>query len=138
MIKITFLGCTDQLSVTFFYFLGRCCIPKRYVFVLLGFLGFFNIFATRVCLSVSMVAMVNSSIVTHINNIQVVSECPDLIHRNESVTDETKVSFLNFFKKIFNNAEITEIIHSLNIYVHKLRINGNFNFETLLNPYLPY
>ena len=48
----------------------------RYVLCLLAFLGFFNLYALRVNLSVAMVAMVNHSAVEHGESNNSVSECP--------------------------------------------------------------
>jgi len=39
------------------------CLPTRHVFALMGFLGFANVYAMRVNLSVAIVAMVNSSVI---------------------------------------------------------------------------
>lgn len=78
-------------------------MPKRYVFVLLGFFGFLNIFATRVCLGVTMVAMVNSSMITNLHDREVVSDCFDVAHWNESEVVDTKVSLKKkffFLKKL--------------------------------------
>ena len=60
----------------------------------MAFLGFVNVYALRVNLSVALVAMVNSS-ATHGENKTVDSDCPgenSTVHKNE-----TQVKCLNAF-----------------------------------------
>ena len=49
------------------------CMWSRNVVALMGFLGFANVYAMRVNLSVAMVAMVNNNIT---NNINITQSCP--------------------------------------------------------------
>ncbi|GBM03518.1 Sialin [Araneus ventricosus] len=56
-------------------------IPARYVLTILGFLGFCNVYALRVNLSVALVAMVNQT-----NNKSAPEECSGPSHSNTSDT----------------------------------------------------
>lgn len=58
----------------FLYHIG--CWGTRYTLVLLGFLGFANVYAMRVNLSVAIVAMVNHTAIPHINQTDV-DICPE-------------------------------------------------------------
>lgn len=49
-----------------------CCIPERFVMVLMAHFGFFVVYALRVNLSVALVAMVNSTY----SNVHIDPECP--------------------------------------------------------------
>ncbi|KAG8180929.1 hypothetical protein JTE90_013935 [Oedothorax gibbosus] len=60
----------------------RCYFPKRYIVVILGFLGMFNTYAMRVNLSVAMVAMVNTT--SDSNKSRVSDECPAPSNANET------------------------------------------------------
>ncbi|XP_042898023.1 sialin [Parasteatoda tepidariorum] len=59
-------------------------IPRRYILVLLGSLGIFNVFAMRTNLSVAIVAMVNQTTNAHLPSLNAsfnqVAECPNFIH----------------------------------------------------------
>ena len=54
---------------------GRWRMPARYVFVLMGFLGFNMLYALRVNLSVAMVTMVNASAIDTGNHTTTSSQC---------------------------------------------------------------
>lgn len=66
------------------------CWGTRHTLVLLGFLGFANVYAMRVNLSVTIVAMVNHTAIPHINqtSVDICPEPPGTAH--DSVV---KVSF---------------------------------------------
>lgn len=51
------------------------CMKTRYILGILGFLGFANVYAMRVNLSVAIVAMVNNSAIPQVN-VSVVDVCP--------------------------------------------------------------
>ncbi|GFY65931.1 hypothetical protein TNIN_189051 [Trichonephila inaurata madagascariensis] len=53
--------------------------PARYVFALLGFLGFFNVYAMRVNLNVAIIAMVKESNHSSGTNSQEVMACEELL-----------------------------------------------------------
>ncbi|XP_015917008.1 putative inorganic phosphate cotransporter isoform X2 [Parasteatoda tepidariorum] len=55
-----------------------CYFPRRYVLVILGFIGMFNVYAMRVNLSVAMVAMVNQTTDKN-SSIHQITECPNLL-----------------------------------------------------------
>ncbi|GFY72486.1 sialin, partial [Trichonephila inaurata madagascariensis] len=62
--------------------------PTRYVFALLGFFGFFNVYAMRVNLNVAIIAMVKESNHSSGTNSQEVMACQELLqevpHGNSS------------------------------------------------------
>ncbi len=61
------------------------CFGARHVFTLLGFLGFINIYAMRVILSVAIVAMVKSKPTGgNGTNYEVNNTCPVPIKQNSS------------------------------------------------------
>jgi len=64
------------LTTTFVWWLQIGCWGTRYTLVLLGFLGFANVYAMRVNLSVAIVAMVNHTAIPHINQTDV-DICPE-------------------------------------------------------------
>ncbi|XP_015918821.1 putative inorganic phosphate cotransporter isoform X2 [Parasteatoda tepidariorum] len=64
----------------------RYYFPRRYVLVLLGFLGMFSIYAMRVNISMTIVAMVNQTAVAFPNNSHSeTKECLNLDYDNELV-----------------------------------------------------
>ncbi|GIY75448.1 hypothetical protein CEXT_252182 [Caerostris extrusa] len=67
-----------------------CCIgiPKRWLLVVLGFFGFFNVYAMRVNLSVAMVAMVQKPVHTDDNGSSSVA-CVELL---KQYSDDTNTS----------------------------------------------
>ena len=52
-----------------------CVIPKRYIIAILAMLGFCNVYALRVNLSVALVAMVSNTTVIKDGKKILVSEC---------------------------------------------------------------
>ncbi|GFR09933.1 hypothetical protein TNCT_445971, partial [Trichonephila clavata] len=76
-------------------------VPKRVIFVILGFFGIFNVYALRVNLSVAMVAMVNNTEAESRNTSYAEDSCPDL--RNEgneiTVSKQTKGEQFNWDAK---------------------------------------
>ncbi|GFT69678.1 hypothetical protein NPIL_57341 [Nephila pilipes] len=52
--------------------------PTRYVFALLGFLGFFNVYAMRVNLNVAIIAMVKQNYSGETNSQQIMA-CEELL-----------------------------------------------------------
>ncbi|GFT30292.1 hypothetical protein NPIL_677321, partial [Nephila pilipes] len=61
-------------------------VPKRVIFVILGFFGIFNVYALRVNLSVAMVAMVNTTAAEYRNTSYSEDECPNLMNEANEVT----------------------------------------------------
>ena len=59
----------------------------RHVFALLSFLGFANVYAMRVNLSVAIVAMVNQTAISHNRSSDNSSSCPVLGNSTQEVTD---------------------------------------------------
>lgn len=53
----------------------KIAIPARYILIFMGFLGFCNVYALRVNLSVALVSMVNNSD-SDLNNKTISEECP--------------------------------------------------------------
>ncbi|XP_022239379.1 putative inorganic phosphate cotransporter [Limulus polyphemus] len=70
--------------------------PTRYVLTLMGFWGFFNLYALRVTLNVAIVAMVNSSKVE--KNVTMIDECP--LPNNENSTSSAKEGVFQWDEKI--------------------------------------
>ncbi|GFR26658.1 hypothetical protein TNCT_299261 [Trichonephila clavata] len=64
----------------------RYYVPKRVIFVILGFFGMFNVHALRVNLSVAIVAMVNNTGTESGNASYVEDSCPDLRNADNGVT----------------------------------------------------
>jgi len=62
-------------------------ILKRHVFALLGFLGFANVYAMRVNLSVAMVAMVNTTAITNTSIVDNSTTCPVVGNTTNTQTD---------------------------------------------------
>nr|XP_042898022.1 sialin-like [Parasteatoda tepidariorum] len=75
-------------------------MPRRYILVLLGSLGIFNVFAMRTNLSVAIVAMVNQTTNAPLPSLNAsfnqVAECPNLVQ------DEPKKSSMIFTGEQFN------------------------------------
>ena len=65
--------CKLLLIVAFIYF-SVPCWGARHTFVFLAFLGFANVYAMRVNLSVAIVAMVNHTAIDHLHNSSNLSE----------------------------------------------------------------
>jgi len=63
------------------------CWGARHTLVLLGFLGFANVYAMRVNLSVTIVAMVNHTAIPHVNQTDV-DICPEPTDRPTSVAKD--------------------------------------------------
>ena len=69
-----------------FLILGDGKFPKkRHILGFLGFLGFANVYAMRVNLSVSIVAMVNSSAILNNTNYNLTDSCPVYAPTNSSI-----------------------------------------------------
>ncbi|XP_055943016.1 sialin-like [Argiope bruennichi] len=82
-------------------------IPKRCIFTALSFFGIFIIYATRVNMSVAIVAMVNSTIESPLNGSEAVAGCPSLWH------NETQDNDKDFKGAKYNwNSEIQGIVLS--------------------------
>lgn len=69
------------------------CLKARHILGILGFLGFANVYAMRVNLSVAIVAMVNST-VTPVTNASSFDHCPVL---NDTNSTEPAVSICNTY-----------------------------------------
>ena len=71
----------------------------RHVFSLLGFLGFLNVYAMRVNLSVAIVAMVNSTSSSHFTNSTNVTDgtCPAPIRPANSTSDNNGEGILSLW-----------------------------------------
>jgi len=74
-----------------------CCIPERFVMVIMAHFGFFVVYALRVNLSVALVAMVNSTYV----NVHMDPECT-----SGNVTVAANVSRLQVKKRTQKVGEI--------------------------------
>ncbi|GIY87850.1 hypothetical protein CDAR_537611 [Caerostris darwini] len=57
----------------------KTLIPARFVFVLLGFFGFFNVYAMRVNLSVAIIAMVKATNTSNTTDSNAAIACPELL-----------------------------------------------------------
>ncbi|CAL1281277.1 unnamed protein product [Larinioides sclopetarius] len=74
-----------------------CQLPKRFIVVILGFLGMFNVYAMRMNLSVAIVAMVNTNSSLPENNTLLYTECPAEDRREEAITEsESKAPRYNW------------------------------------------
>lgn len=69
---------------------------KRHILGFLGFLGFANVYAMRVNLSVSIVAMVNSSAILNNTNYNLSDSCPS-ISSNSSTPVVSTLLKLKYF-----------------------------------------
>ena len=71
------------------------CLKARHVLGILGFLGFANVYAMRVNLSVAIVAMVNKTAFPDVVDNNTVDHCPITDDRNNSeiihVSERTSV-----------------------------------------------
>ncbi|KAF8787050.1 Sialin like protein [Argiope bruennichi] len=82
-------------------------IPKRCIFTALSFFGIFIIYATRVNMSVAIVAMVNNTNESPLNGSEAVAGCPSLWH------NETQDNDKDFKGAKYNwNSEIQGIVLS--------------------------
>lgn len=68
----------------------KCYIPKRYIVTALSFFGLFNAYCMRVNVSVAIVAMVNSTKTTVINDTHYPTECPDLFTHEDHIKESLK------------------------------------------------
>jgi hypothetical protein len=71
-------------------------VKARYVLALMGFLGFANVYAMRVNLSVAIVAMVNNSAIPKANDSDSTDVCP-VQFVNETVVQVVHNSFIVCF-----------------------------------------
>lgn len=67
------------------------CLKSRHILGILGFLGFANVYAMRVNLSVAIVAMVNNTAIPQPSNTSVYDHCP--VPNNTNSTQPDTVSF---------------------------------------------
>ncbi|GFY50478.1 probable anion transporter 1, chloroplastic [Trichonephila inaurata madagascariensis] len=74
----------------------RYYVPRRVIFVILGFFGMFNVHALRVNLSVAIVAMVNNTGTESGNTSHVEDSCPDLRNEDNGITIARQTKGLSY------------------------------------------
>ena len=116
-----------------FFLTEKPWIPARYVMTMLGFLGFFNLYALRVNLSVAIVAMVDNSEKPADTAVALADSdtCPTM---NASSADGKKVcprEFQNLRQLLYNIFDEGEEITFLRLFSSiRKSINQSINQST--------